>query len=243
VANCDHTSERVHWVHVCIGIEIGDAVKISPRVPSTLSSRSIGRWEDMILPGREDPRNLGQSEWDQKFGKIECEFSLYDKRRWKWDDVYLLRGLPNIYSLSLCPPPLPLYLWICTWRLRSSELRDALGGCDRGSLEMHLEAMLVRTWRPKTSQFGDTLAGRDRASLEMTLQAMIELDWRSTCRRSIWREVRWQLRLYSLVNLYLWEWRELSTTSAERWETGWARETFDLGMMLYLVYAVLCVNS
>jgi len=154
VANSDHTSEWVDWVHVWIAIAMGDAPKISPRIPSTLSSRSIGRWEDMILPGREDPRNcadpqnLGQSEWDQKLGKIECEFSLYDKRRWKWDDVYLLRGLPNIYSPSLCPPLLPLYLWICTWRLRSSELRDALGGCDRASLEMHLEAMLVRTWRP-----------------------------------------------------------------------------------------------
>ena len=72
--------------------------------------------EDQILPGREvprncaDPQNLGQSEWDQKLGKIECEFSLYDKRRWKWDDVYLLRGLPNIYNASLCPPPSPLYL-------------------------------------------------------------------------------------------------------------------------------------
>jgi len=43
VANCDHTSEWVHWVHVCIGIAMGDAAKISPRVPSTLSSRSVGR--------------------------------------------------------------------------------------------------------------------------------------------------------------------------------------------------------
>ena len=93
---------------------MGDAATISPRVPSTLSSRRAGKWEDMILPSREDPpycvdpRNLGQSEWDQKLEKIECEFSLYDKRRWKWDDVYLLRGLQNIYSPSLCPPPLPL---------------------------------------------------------------------------------------------------------------------------------------
>ena len=37
---------------------MGDAVKISPRVPSTLSSRSVWRtWDHMILPGREDPRN------------------------------------------------------------------------------------------------------------------------------------------------------------------------------------------
>jgi len=39
-ANCDHTSEWVHWVHACIGIA---AAKISPHVLSTLSSRSIGR--------------------------------------------------------------------------------------------------------------------------------------------------------------------------------------------------------
>jgi len=32
-----------------------------------------------------------------------------------------------------------------TWRRRLSELRDALGGRDRASLEMHLEAMIIRT--------------------------------------------------------------------------------------------------
>jgi len=44
---------------------MGDSAKISPRVPSTLSSRSVGRGEDMILPGCENPRDcvdLGQSE-------------------------------------------------------------------------------------------------------------------------------------------------------------------------------------
>ena len=70
----------------------------------------------MIRPGVEDPRNfedprnLGQSERDQRLGMIECVFSLYDKMRWKSDDVCLLWGLPNVYYLSLCPPPLPLYL-------------------------------------------------------------------------------------------------------------------------------------
>jgi len=39
-------------------------------------------------------------------------------------------------------------VWICTWRLKSSEIRDALGGQDRASLEMHLEAMMVRTCKP-----------------------------------------------------------------------------------------------
>jgi len=71
----------------------------------------------------------------------------------------------------------------CTWRLRSSELRDALGGRDRASLEMHLEAMIVRTCRPESSESGDTLGGRDRASLEIHLEAVIERDWTSTWRR------------------------------------------------------------
>jgi len=86
-----------------------------------------------------------------------------------------------------------------------SELRDALGGRDRASLEMNCEAVIERvwtcTWRPRSSELRDALRGCDRASLEMHLQAMIERDWRSTWRRSIWREARRQLRLYSLVNL------------------------------------------
>jgi len=35
----------------------------------------------------------------------------------------------------------------CTWRPRSSELRDALEGCDTVSLEMHFEAVIERVWR------------------------------------------------------------------------------------------------
>ena len=226
---------------------MGDTVKISPRIPSTLSLWSVQiKCEDMILPGCEDPRNcmdpwnLRQSQWDQKLGKIECEFPLYDKRRWKWDDDYLLRGLPNIYSPSLCPPPLPLYLctttvapsrstwssifemhleteikWTqrCTWRLGSSEFEDALGGHDRANLQAVIKRvwrytwrlrsteLIWCTWRPWSSDVGDALWGCDRESLGMHLQAMIERDWSSTWRRSIWREVQQQLRLYSLVNL------------------------------------------
>ena len=183
-------SLRTHLHRDCNAM--GDAAKISPRVPSTLSSRSAGRWDDMILHGREDPRNcmdLGKSEWDQKFGKIECEFSLYDKRRWKWDDVYLLRGLPNIYSPSLCPPPIPLYLhtpavahWRCTWRPWSSVFGDTPGDWDRVNSEMHLEAGIEWTqrctWKPWSSDFGDALGGHDHANL----QAVIERVWRCTLR-------------------------------------------------------------
>ena len=42
VANCEHTSEWVHWEHASIWIAMGDAARISPHVPSTLSLRSIG---------------------------------------------------------------------------------------------------------------------------------------------------------------------------------------------------------
>ena len=157
---------------------MGDAAKISPCVPSTFSSRSVrSRWEDTIVPSSEDPRNLGKSKCDQSLGKIVCVFSLYDKMRWKWDAVYLPRGLPNIYSTSLIPPPLPLYLRTPT------------------------VAPKRYTWRLWSIQWGDVLWGCDRASLEMQLQAMNERDWRSTWRWSIWREARWQLWLYSLVNL------------------------------------------
>jgi len=38
-------------------------------------------------------------------------------------------------------------VWRCTGRPRSSELRDALGGHDRSSLEMHWEAVTERVWR------------------------------------------------------------------------------------------------
>jgi len=38
-------------------------------------------------------------------------------------------------------------VWTCTWRPRSSELRNALGGRDRSGLEMHLQAMIERDWR------------------------------------------------------------------------------------------------
>jgi hypothetical protein len=106
VASCDHTSEWVHWVHACIGIAMCDAAKTSAHFPSTFSSRSVGRDTHNSV----DPWNLGKSEWEQKLGKIECVLSLDDKMRWKWDAVYLPWGLPNVYSASLIPPPLSLYL-------------------------------------------------------------------------------------------------------------------------------------
>jgi len=129
----------------------------------------------------------------------------------------------------------------------SSEFGDALEGQDRVNSEMHFEAVIMRgwscNWRLRLHELRDALGGRDWVSLEMLLEAMIERHWRNTWKRWIWREAQRQLKLYSLVNLWMLECRELSTkTSSERWETGWERQTVDHGMMLYLMYAVLGVK-
>jgi len=67
-----------------------------------------------------------------------------------------------------------------------SLLKYILGGRDRASLEMHLEAEIERTerctWRPWSSEFGDALGGRDRVNWELHLEAVIERVLRCTWR-------------------------------------------------------------
>jgi len=164
------------------------------------SSSVLHRWRDMMLPAVEDPQHLRQCEWDQKLGKIECVFSLYDKMRWNWDDLYVLWGVPNTYIPSLCPPPLPLNLCTpavaakrCTWRPWPSGFGDPLGDWDRVNSEMHLEAAIERDWRciwrPGSRELrdalgawdrasGDAIGDRDRVNSEMHLEAVIEQLWR-----------------------------------------------------------------
>jgi len=154
--------------------------------------RSIGiGWEHMMLPCVEDPchcvdpRNIGQSKWDQKLDKMECVFPLYDKMRWKQDDVYLLQALLNIYYPSLCAPLLPHYhctptvaSWKCTWRPGSSNVGDVLGDWDRANSEMPLDAGIKWigrcTFRSRSSKLSDLHGGHNRVSLEMHLEAEIE---------------------------------------------------------------------
>jgi hypothetical protein len=57
--------------------------------------------------------------------------------------------------------------WRCTWSLRSSELRDTLGGRDQASLERNFE---TRRWR----ELRDALGGSNCARLEMHLEAEIK---------------------------------------------------------------------
>jgi len=75
----------------------------------------------------------------------------------------------------------------------SSEFGDALGGHDRVSLEMHLEAEVEWTQRctlrPWSSEFRDALGGRDRVNWELHLEAVMERVWRCT-----WRPRSSQLR-------------------------------------------------
>jgi len=39
-------------------------------------------------------------------------------------------------------------MMVWTWRPELFEIRDTPGGHDGGSLEIHLQAVIVRTWRP-----------------------------------------------------------------------------------------------
>jgi len=68
-------------------------------------------------------------------------------------------------------------VWWCTCRLTSSELRDALWGCDRASLEIQLKTRIQctqrDTWRPWSSEFGDALSSHDGVSFNMQLEGEI----------------------------------------------------------------------
>jgi len=81
-----------------------------------------------------------------------------------WDSIHrLVNSKP--WECDKVTSPLKL-----SWRPRSSELRAALRGQDRASVEMHLEAEIEWTQRCTLrlwpSEFGDALAGYDRARLE-----------------------------------------------------------------------------
>jgi len=86
-------------------------------------------------------------------------------------------------------------VWRFMWRPRSSELRDALWGHDRASLEMQLETEIEWTqrcnWRPWSSEIGDSLGGHDRASLERHLEAKVEWTQRYTLRS--WSSEFWDV--------------------------------------------------
>jgi len=59
-----------------------------------------------------------------------------------------------------------------TFRPKSSEFGDALGGHDRANFQAVIQQVWRYTCRPRSSEFGDALGGRDRASLDKYLEAV-----------------------------------------------------------------------
>jgi len=66
----------------------------------------------------------------------------------------------------------------CSSRGPLCELRDALGGHDGGSVQMHLEATTMPAWRPWSSQFGDAYWDHQCVTLEGAINGV----WRYTGR-------------------------------------------------------------
>ena len=66
----------------------------------------------------------------------------------------------------------------CTWKWRSTELRDTLWGRDRARSEMRLEAVIEQvwsyTWTPRWCELGC----RNQVSVEMHLEAAMVWTWR-----------------------------------------------------------------
>jgi len=120
--------------------------------------------ETTELEGRE-PKEDSEKIW--YYPAVRIHAIVWIQMAWNWHDVSLPRGLPNMYSSSLSPPPLPLYVLTsaishqrCTWRPWLSELREALAGRDWESLEIQLEAVIMRAWSSVSN--GSNLLGQFR---------------------------------------------------------------------------------
>jgi len=85
-----------------------------------------------------------------------------------------LAGAGGLAQLEVCLDMAIEWTQRYSPRSWSSQCGDALGGCDRASLEMHLEAVFKRvcrcTWRPWSCE----LSCCNRAGLEIRLEAVIE---------------------------------------------------------------------
>jgi len=113
------------------------------------SSRSLGRtWQDMIPPGRDNPRNcVDPDEMKMRWclstpGSPEYVLSVAQHTSVTPECPYTHRR-----SLTINLEAMIKWTQRCAWRPESSELRDTLRGCDGASLEMHLEAEIEWTQR------------------------------------------------------------------------------------------------
>jgi len=148
-------------------------------------SRRIGVvWEDMRLPGIEDPRNWvarwNFSDWASG-NEIWERYSVYYYRMIRWDGNEMM-SIDSRVGRIYTPCHSAHFQYPCISVHPLSVLKDVLGLGVGTSLEMHLEAVIVRTWRRYSSEFRDTLEGSWRAILQMQLEAVIERVWRCTWR-------------------------------------------------------------
>jgi hypothetical protein len=110
----------------------------------------------------------------------------------------------------------------CTWRLRSSEFGDALGGRNRVNSEMHLEAGIKLNSRMHLEamiELGRRRIWRQRSCYsEMHLEAMIERLWGCTG-RPWWSEHRDILGCRNRVSFEL----HLEVMMKKDWRSTWRR--------------------
>ena len=160
---------------------------------------------------------------------------------WHENEMMLLYpGVSRIFTphctLHLNCPSIPLH--------PASLIDDVTGVRDGASSGIHFQPEIWWTesgaWRPRSSEIRDALGGRDRVSLEMRWEAVIVRVWRCSGRPwsggfgdALWGRDRARLEIQL----------ETEIGWTQRLETGWERETVDLGMMLYLINAVLGVRS
>ena len=103
----------------------------------------------------------------------------------RWDEHEIVSIYPKV-SWIYTPCGTFHHLYPCIYVHPWSLLNDILGGRDRASLEMHLEAVIHRVCRcverPWCSEFCDGLGGRDRVNSVIHSEAVTKTVWRCTCR-------------------------------------------------------------
>jgi len=154
---------------------------------SPLATSKQRKWEDMILPGHENPRNcVDPDEMKMRWCLSTPRSAEYVLPIAQTTSVTPVSPYNCGRSLTMIMEAMIERVWRCTWRLGLSELRDTLGGRDRASLEMHWDAMIEWVWRctlrPWSSKVGDAIGDRDWVNSEMHREAVNEWVWRCTCR-------------------------------------------------------------
>jgi len=87
--------------------------------------------------------------------------------------VWLIYVFQYIDIQSICSQTVLECKQRSSGRKQMRALRDALGGCDWPSVEMHLQMVIKRVWRQRSSELRDALEGHYHVNLEIQLEAMI----------------------------------------------------------------------